>query len=128
MPSSMKSLIHATVATYVSDPKHRMQFLSDSWEDLTGYRIADLLNFGFQTIVHPDDLPAMLAWHTRQGVGDVACPHDFRIITKSGQVKLVRDVSQSSTVGNDFCGTCTDITDLIVQGTGPHFLDSAERS
>jgi len=125
----MKSLVHAPVATYIMDPENRVEFLSDSWVELTGYQVGELLGFGYRAIVHPEDRSKHLDESAR--FAKIGVEYDCRIVTKSGMVKTVRVTRRSvfSSTGEfqGTSGTITDITERTVEGGGPHFLDDVDK-
>jgi len=110
----MSSSSHAVIATYTTDPHSRLKFVSDSWAELTGYPIKEMLGYGYCAIIHSDDRVRYLyrrdlRFATRKGT-----VYELRIVTKSGEVKLLRgDPTASYSDSGEFLGftgTLTDIT------------------
>lgn len=59
------------VVAFIADPAGTVVFLSRGWERLTGNSARDVLERGYGTVVHPEDLAAVAAtWEAAVGRGD----------------------------------------------------------
>ena len=75
------------------DAEGRITYLSPAIETLSDYRAEDLLGRVFTTIVHPEDLEAVLgSW--QRTLRDVREPTEFRVLDKGGEVRWVRTFSR----------------------------------
>jgi PAS domain S-box-containing protein len=72
----------------------QIDWVTDSFQRITGYDAAELLELGgWQALAHPDDLAIVEAQSSRAFKGEPnAC--EFRIITKSGETRWVHHHSQ----------------------------------
>jgi PAS domain S-box-containing protein len=127
----MKSLVHAPVATFTIDIEHRIEFVSDSWKELTGYPVEELLGHGYRVILHPDDRSRVGREMVRRHVNQCGSSYDTRIVTKSGEVKVMRSTTVASFSESGefqgFTGKLTDITNRVAGKYCPHFLDCVEK-
>ncbi len=69
------------------DMKRRLQYVTPSYEALTGYTVEQLHEQNFSGDVHAEDLPRMLTLWRRLWHGEGYSGAEFRIITRAGEVK-----------------------------------------
>jgi two-component system cell cycle sensor histidine kinase/response regulator CckA len=70
------------------DGSREREWITGSVERLTGYTPAEFAELGLQKLVHPDDLPFAL---DRVMAPEGLSEHEFRIITKTGQVRWLEE-------------------------------------
>jgi PAS domain S-box-containing protein len=61
-----------------------------AYEEVTGYRVDEVVPGGWQAAVHPDDVPALAATMKHYLSEGGSWSSEFRIITKTGESKRVR--------------------------------------
>ena len=69
------------------DMQRRLQYVTPSYEALTGYTVEQLHEQNFSGDVHADDLPRMLTLWKRLWHGEGYSGAEFRIVTRAGEVK-----------------------------------------
>ncbi|HUR33130.1 MAG TPA: PAS domain S-box protein [Vicinamibacterales bacterium] len=74
------------------DPDGAIAYVSQAVEQF-GYSPADLLGTPFQTVVHPDDLPSVMASFGEALAGNTR-KREFRVFDKSGETRFVRAASR----------------------------------
>lgn len=81
---------------YWCDPDGNFIYVSPSCERVTGYGANDFLNDSslLETIVHPDDRALFAAHNCENVVSDRVSTLDFRIITRSGDVRWIAQICQ----------------------------------
>ncbi|MFQ5577485.1 MAG: PAS domain S-box protein, partial [Anaerolineae bacterium] len=82
---------------YWTDPDGNYLYVSPSCERITGYRADEFLSNQVQviSIMHPADRSAWASHFTEHLASDDACAFDFRIITRSGDVRWIGHVCQA---------------------------------
>ena len=70
------------------DGRSHREWITGSPERLTGYSTEEFSQIGLEMLVHPDDLPFAL---TRVTGPEGASEHEFRIITKAGEVRWLEE-------------------------------------
>lgn len=98
---------------YVQDEHGVITYISPVVELLSGYTPAEIVGRPFTEFIYPDDLPMLLesAQRTRAGLLE---PSEFRVRTKTGEVRWVRSSSRPVWRENRLVGlqgVITDITD-----------------
>lgn len=68
-------------------------YLNCAIEDITGYRIDEVLGTPFAEYVHPEDLPGLLK-DMELTIAGVHNPYMFRIIKKNGEISYVHTTSR----------------------------------
>lgn len=77
---------------YPDGTSHR-EWITGSFERLTGYDPEEFADIGLQRLIHPDDLSFALARvNGPAGTSD----HEFRIVTKSGEIRWLEERMQVS--------------------------------
>ena len=72
------------------DGTSRVAWVSDSWRNLTGYDLDDLLGSGFERFVHPDDRAGLQA--RQRGLREQERRTDqYRVVTQGGNVIWIED-------------------------------------
>lgn len=104
------------VVAYIADPDGTISYLSRGWERFTGNDASAVLQRGYSTVVHPDDLPRVaLTWDTARLAG-AAYRDTFRLRFGDGSYRRV--VSQADPMHgpggaiSGWFGTLTDIEEL----------------
>ncbi len=69
------------------DMQLQLTFVNPAFERLTGFPTEDLRDQDFLQYVHPDDRPALLAEWDRLAQGGVLRDQEYRVMTRSGQVR-----------------------------------------
>jgi PAS domain S-box-containing protein len=94
------------------DAEGRITFLSPAIESFSHYRAAELLGRQFTTLIHPDDLAAVLA-SLQRTLQNAREPAEFRVVDKTGELRWVRTFSRPIFADGRFAalrGVLTDIT------------------
>lgn len=91
------------------------EWLTGAYERVTGYPIEEG-GRGWQTLVHPDDIPAMSEVLARALKDGGTAESEFRIITKTGEIRYLRAVSRFETDDPEgpvarIIGAVSDITE-----------------
>jgi PAS domain S-box-containing protein len=91
------------------------EWLTGAFERVTGYPI-DEVGRGWQTLVHPDDVPAMTELLAGALESGGTADSEFRIITKTGEIRHLRAVSRFERDNEDgrvvrIIGAVSDITE-----------------
>ncbi len=101
---------------YMARPDGVVTHLSRGWERFTGNSAREVLEQGYDAVIHPDDLPGVAAaWDAARAAGE-GYRDEFRIRFGDGSYHWV--VSQAEPVRSHegpvagWFGTLTDITDL----------------
>lgn len=77
--------------TVLPDGTRVVEWMSGSFEAITGYTVEDMRTQRVQvSLIHPDDLP-IVAERTRTLLAGQPASRDYRILTRSGEVRWVRD-------------------------------------
>jgi PAS domain S-box-containing protein len=103
------------IVAWISDADGNLAHLSQAWERFTGRTVAETTEQGYETAVHPSDLPrVVLAWDAaRAAAGRYS--DEFRILLADGSYRWV--VSQGNPIFDasgkplGWLGTITDIHD-----------------
>lgn len=98
---------------YAQDEHGVITYISPIVEALSGYTPDEVVDHSFTEFIHPDDLPELLASRQRTSAGQLE-PSEFRVRTKSGEIRWVRSSSRPVWRGEQLVGlrgTITDITD-----------------
>lgn len=69
------------------------EWLTGAFERVTGYPV-DEVGRGWQTLVHPDDIPAMSEVLAKALEEGGTAESEFRIVTKTGEIRDLRSVSR----------------------------------
>lgn len=102
---------------WTAKPDGSVDYLSEQWADYIGLPPERLYDWGWEQVVHPDDLPNTLrAWrHSVQTGEPLEIKHRFRYRASEWRWQLVRGLPIRDGVGSvtKWAGTCTDIEDQI---------------
>ncbi len=107
--------VHAPVGIFEATLDGRCTFVNDAWTAITGYGQAEVLERGWDKVVHPDDFPRLSEVWTKAIRKNATFSLDFRYRTKSGQVAWVHG-SAVPLKGDDgrvsgLMGTVVDMTE-----------------
>jgi PAS domain S-box-containing protein len=91
-------------------------YVSPSWEHILGYRPAELMGASFQPLVHPDDLPACLAYFRQMVQSQAAAPTpQYRVRHADGSWHwhegITTPVPEAAGQGGSLVGITRDITE-----------------
>jgi PAS domain S-box-containing protein len=92
------------------------EWATEAHTRITGYVFEELVASGeWRRLIHPDDWPIASEHYRRHAAGEVGIS-EYRIITKAGQVRWVRDYSQPVWDADEgrlvrVCGAVQDITE-----------------
>ncbi|MCH8346206.1 MAG: PAS domain S-box protein, partial [Chloroflexi bacterium] len=78
---------------YALDKDGRITYVSPVVEQIGGYTPSELIGRSFTEFIHPDDLAHLMESFQRTISGDLE-PSEFRILTKSGEIRWVRTSSR----------------------------------
>ncbi len=78
-------------------------YLNSAIEEVTGYRIDEVLDTPFAEYVHPDDLPGLLK-DMELTIAGVHNPYMFRIIKKNGDISYVHTTSKPLVKNGEIVG------------------------
>ena len=98
---------------YSLDEKGQITYVSPVAEQLGGYTQSETIGHSFMEFVHPDDLPNLIESYQRTISGNLE-PSEYRVVTKSGEIRWVRTSSRPVYDGDRIIGlraVLMDITD-----------------
>ncbi|MEJ2207697.1 MAG: PAS domain S-box protein [Anaerolineae bacterium] len=99
---------------YVVDGGGRVVYASPAIVPLLGYSPEEAVGRHFQDFVHGDDLPrAQRAFETR--LAGERVKHEYRVVTRSGQVRWVRSTVRLIQTGDGSPGLCGVLVDITEQ-------------
>lgn len=93
------------------DEQGIVTYISPVAQLLGGYDPAEMIGRRFSEYVHPEDLPGLLQGFERTLAGHLE-PHEFRVLTKSGDVIWARSSSRPIVEGGRVVGMRGVITDI----------------
>ncbi|MFA5348704.1 MAG: PAS domain S-box protein, partial [Methanoregula sp.] len=94
--------------------------------DVSGYSREEMLDLPFRTFIHPDDLGYVISRHLRTMEGQtIREPYYFRIITKSGSIRLL-DVKSVRIFWNKKPATLNFYIDITEQKRAEEALRKSE--
>jgi PAS domain S-box-containing protein len=107
--------IHAPVGIFEATLDGRCTFVNEAWTAITGYRQPEVLERGWDKVVHPDDFAQLTEVWTQAIRKNAPFSLDFRYCTKAGQVAWVHG-SAVPLKGDDgrvngLMGTVVDMTE-----------------
>ena len=104
--------------TWTNQPDGSVNFYSQRWLDYTGFALEELQGWGFQPIVHPDDLPDMLLTYRRALETHQTFVHENRLKQHDGTYRWHLSRSEPLRDEDDqvilWVGTSTDIDEKKV--------------
>lgn len=84
---------YAYSMTVEEDGSLTPEWLTGAFERVTGYPVEEI-GYGWQTLVHPDDVPEMTELLIDALRSGGTTDSEFRIVTKSGEIKHLRAISR----------------------------------
>jgi diguanylate cyclase (GGDEF)-like protein/PAS domain S-box-containing protein len=96
---------------YALDKDGRITYVSPVVEQLGGYTPSELIGRSFTEFIHPDDLLALVESFQRTVSGNLE-PSEFRIFTKSGEIRWVRTSSRPVFEGDRIIGLRAVMMDI----------------
>jgi PAS domain S-box-containing protein len=113
----------------VGDETSNATYFSKAWTDLTGRSMAELLEFGWVDLVHPEDRERYVNIYLDAFKDRLSFHSEFRFLDKEGQYHwLLANGSPRFRPDGSFAGyisSCTDITEQLI--TREQLRDSEER-
>lgn len=100
-----------TEVIFALDRSGRFTYISPTIERLSGYTPGELIGRSCLDVLHPDDVPELVAnyWRTLAGA---PIPSEYRIVPKDGGVRWVRSHSQAITANGRVIGSQGVLTDI----------------
>jgi PAS domain S-box-containing protein len=98
---------------YATDENGIITYIAPAIESLSGYTISEIIGHSFFEFVYEDDISSMKD-NFQQDVSGQAEPHEYRMMTKAGDIRWVRTSSRSFCEGGRVAGlrgVFTDITE-----------------
>ncbi|MBI2909367.1 MAG: PAS domain S-box protein [Chloroflexi bacterium] len=111
---------------YALDSQGRFTYVSPVVEAVTGYKPQELVGRQIARLVHPDDLPAVLSG-LDEVLGGKSEPHEFRLLSKNGEVQFVRVFSRLIFEGGQPAGLTGVLTDITQRKKAEEGLRSLEQ-
>ena len=93
------------------DAQGNITYMSPVVEQLSKYKVIDLVGNSFTSLIYPDDVPALLDRFTGLMSGDLK-PWEFRVMDKDGRVIFVRTSSRPIYKDGEIVGITTLMTDI----------------
>ncbi len=100
---------------YTLDPGGNVTYISPTIEQMSKYRVEEILGRNFTEFIHPEDLPGIIESYNRTMTG-IFEPYEFRIMDKDGSLHYVRTSSRLVMDGDQVIGLTalmTDMTDKV---------------
>ncbi|MFP4510229.1 MAG: PAS domain S-box protein [Spirochaetota bacterium] len=91
-----------------------VSYASPNILDMLGYSRQDVVGRKFTFLIHPDDLPSLLAWWSEvQAAGHIHRPAEYRVLAKDGSVRWHQLSGRLTENPHEaLIGICHDITGL----------------
>jgi diguanylate cyclase (GGDEF)-like protein/PAS domain S-box-containing protein len=110
------TLLFSPHIPWIMDSEGRNLEVSPLWETITGQTPEQTLGFGFQAVIHPDDLQALMPYYQSSFVTGKPIDVEYRIRTKEGDWLWMRSRGRARR-GSDgqiieWYGTDEDINEL----------------
>jgi PAS domain S-box-containing protein/putative nucleotidyltransferase with HDIG domain len=96
---------------YTLDNEGRITYVSPAVERFTKYKVADLVGQPFTPMIHPDDLPGLVASFDKLLSGQLE-PWEFRVLDKDGRIIWVRSSSRPIYEAGRIIGVSALMTDI----------------
>lgn len=100
---------------WTTDPYGVTDYVNQRWTDYTGLSLESALNFGWQNLIHSDDLPLVQAFWTKACETALTYEIEYRLRRADGMYRwhLVKGLPMRNQQGEviKWFGTCTDIHD-----------------
>jgi len=100
---------------YAQDQDGRVTYVSPVVEQIGGYSPREVIGRPFTDFIHPEDLPSLIESFRRTVAGKPE-PSEYRVLSKSGEVRWVRTSSRPVYEGDRIVGlraVLMDITDRV---------------
>jgi PAS domain S-box-containing protein len=137
-PLDLRTLIDTIPALVVCAlPDGSLEFVNQTWREYTGYPLEQLTGWGWQTVIHPDDISKFMdEWNAARAAGK-PFENEVRVRRADGEYRwfLVRKVPHRDASGHilRWLGTGQDIQELriaearlrIAVDTAPALIHSA---
>jgi PAS domain S-box-containing protein len=137
-PVDLRTLIDTIPALVVCAlPDGSLEFVNQTWREYTGYPLEQLTGWGWQTVIHPDDISKFMdEWNAARAAGN-PFENEVRVRRADGEYRwfLVRKVPHRDASGHiiRWLGTGQDIQELriaearlrIAVDTAPALIHSA---
>ncbi|MDX2243705.1 MAG: PAS domain-containing protein [Leptolyngbyaceae cyanobacterium bins.302] len=112
---------------WTAQPDGKVDYVNGQWLSYTSIPPQEFYAWGWQKIVHPDDLPATLTvWAEALQTGEpIDIKHRFRRSDGQWRWQLVRGISFKNDAGQvvKWFGTCTDIHENEMRDLDARFLE-----
>ena len=111
------SAVPVVIYEYTPSPERSFSFVGEKILELAGISAGEMLSDAdaFLSLIHPEDLPAVLAENDRAVATNTRLSMEFRIVKPGGAIRwiLASALPQSKSNGNAtvWCGCLEDITD-----------------
>ncbi len=98
----------------------RFFYLNPQFQRMTGYGPEDLIGHEWWELVPPEDRPMLREAALAMGQGQTSTPHEFRFITRSGEVRWALETVSSVLFRNEraVAGNFVDVTDRKIAEDG----------
>jgi PAS domain S-box-containing protein len=96
---------------FAHDANGRVMYVNPVVEQLSGYSVTEIIGRSFTEFIYPPDLPALMESFQRTLAGQLE-PSEFRVITKSGEIRWARSSSRPIYDGVRVIGVQGVITDI----------------
>lgn len=99
---------------YVIDDKGIVTYISTAIESVIGFRASDIIGRHISDYIYKEDLPYVLERFQNNSVSIAPQPFEFRVLTRSGEVRWLQNFSWALFKKKRFVGyrgVVTDITD-----------------
>jgi PAS domain S-box-containing protein len=106
------------------DGRSHREWITGSPERLTGYSTEEFSQIGLEKLVHPDDLPFAL---TRVKGPEGTSEHEFRIITKAGEIRWLGERMRSHQHEDGVLVVFGSTHDITVQKTAEGAFQESRR-
>gem|GEM_PF-842973 len=103
-------------AIYALDTDGLITYVSPAIEALIGYRPPEVVGRSFAQFIAPEELPRIQNNFQQLASGRLLGPNEYRLATKSGEVRWMRASSQPIVAGDQVAGVrgvLTDVTDRV---------------
>ncbi len=110
---------------YALDKDGRITYVSPVVEQLGGYTPSELIGRSFTEFIHPDDLLPLAESFQRTVSGNLE-PSEFRIFTKSGEIRWVRTSSRPVFEGDRIIGLRAVMMDITERKQAEETLRRSE--
>lgn len=108
----------AGVAILVNDREGSSKYVNEKYAEIFGYSVEEIKKQSIRSIVYPDDVEKVLAYHTRQiQGGETHSKYEFRGVKKDGTVIYLEVASIALEEGENIVGTRSYLWDITERKT-----------